>query len=106
MSAATSPSSLASAPSAGLAAEAEQQLIAIITRPREPHEEHRRCAERRVADLRAVFASLAPLPAYIVRCRLVGDRGSDELAVAFRRLTVERRNALIAFLGSPRRHLG
>jgi hypothetical protein len=46
-----------------------------------------------------------PTPATLppVRRRLAAERATDELVVAFKRLTIERRTRLLAFLADPRR---
>lgn len=84
----------------------EAEIIAILTRPLRPDENHMIGNNNRERELRAAFAKLAPIEAIALRRRLDCDRDADALAIAFRRLKVERRESLRAFLAEPRRSFG
>jgi hypothetical protein len=88
-----------------LAAEIDAEIIALATRPLLPGESHYTGGDNRERELRLAFAKLTPLEAYQVRRRLDIDRGDDALVSAFRRLAVERRTRLKAFLADPRRRV-
>lgn len=58
---------------------------------------------RKENELREAFAALTVLESHAVRARLSNPRSDDELAVAFMRMTHERRARLISFLADARR---
>jgi hypothetical protein len=89
-----------------LPADVEQAIIAMLTRPLHADETHLTGNENRERELRTIFARLTPVQALQLRRRLDADRSTDPLVAAFRRIIVERRQRLRAFLASPRRHLG
>ena len=93
-------------PSDAFPADVEQTIIAVLTRSLRADENHAVGNNNRERELRAIFARLEPSQALQVRRRLDADRSDDPLAAAFRRIVVERRQRLRAFLASPRRHLG
>lgn len=92
----------ATRPPEALPAELEPQILATLTRPLHPHESHHVGNNNREQELRGAFAQLTPNQAFHLRRRLDLDRDSDALAVAFRRLVVDRRQRLRAFLADPR----
>ena len=86
--------------------ELERHFIATLERPLAAHETYQAGNANRERELRALFATLSPVQALALRRRLNADRNDDALAVAFRRVVVERRNRFIAFLESPYRARG
>jgi hypothetical protein len=58
---------------------------------------------RKEHELRVAFAALSPLASRALCTRLEACRPDDALALAFARLTVERRVRLLTYLGSARR---
>jgi hypothetical protein len=93
-------------PKRTFSATAESELIGIITRPLGDHETHQSGGDNRERELRSYLASLSPAEAFALRKRLDADRSDDKIALAFRRLLVERRVRLRAFLADPRRGRG
>ena len=93
-------------PPDALPADLEQTIIELLVRPLRADESHSIGNDNRERELRAIFAQLTPMQALQIRRRLEADRSDDLLATAFRRIVVERRQRLRAFLASPRRHLG
>jgi len=88
-----------------LAREMEAAIIATLTRALRPDESHQIGNDNREREVRAHFASLTRIEAYHLGRRLDLDRDNDALAVAFRRLIVQRRHRLRAFLADPRRRI-
>lgn len=88
-----------------LAPEIERAIVAVLLRPLRADESHQIDNDNRERELCHLFARLAPIEAYHLRRRLDLDRADDEVAVAFRRLVVERRQRLRALLADPRRTL-
>lgn len=83
--------------------EVEQALLAVLTRPVAPGETHQNDGNAREHELRRYFDLLSPMEAYALRRRLDVARTDDKLVIAFRRLIIERRTRLQAFLADPRR---
>lgn len=79
------------------------RLRELLHAPAQDDESAHDAGERRERELKALFASLAPTDALAIRKRLQANKPDDELATAFRRLTIERRDRLLAFLADPRR---
>ena len=88
-----------------VSAELERAMIAIITAPLQIGESHATGATRREHELGTLFMQLAAIEALQVSRRLEIDGAADPLAIAFRRLTVERRQRLHAALANRRRML-
>ena len=86
-----------------LSATLEASLLAIVTRPLRPDESHRTGNDQRERELGTLFASLTRVEAFHLRRQLDLDLESDPIAVAFRRLTGDRRQRLRASLADPRR---
>jgi len=78
-------------------------IVAVIMRPLRADEGHRDGNDNKERELRAVFRQLTASEALLVRRRLASERANDELVAAFKRMTVERRTRLLAFLADPRR---
>jgi hypothetical protein len=89
-----------------LGAAREAELLAILERPLRADENHQVGNANRERELIAVIARLAPVEAHYLGRRLDAARADDRLAQGFRRLVVERRTRLRAFLASPRRQAG
>jgi hypothetical protein len=90
-------------PNQDLAPDLEKRLIATLTRPLGLEESHQIGNDNREGELRSYIENLSPIEAFVLRRRLDADRSNDTLAVAFRRLVVERRVRLKALLADPRR---
>jgi hypothetical protein len=86
-----------------LRADLENSIIETMSRKVDAADGHRLGNDRREQELVAIFRTLTPVQLLGVRRRLDADRATDPLAVAFRRLTVERRQRLRAFIDDPRR---
>jgi len=86
-------------------ADLERTIVSVLTRPLRADETHVSGNENRERELKAIFSHLGPIQALQLRRRLDVDRDSDPIAVAFRRIVVERRMRLRAFLADPRRLL-
>lgn len=80
-------------------------MIAVLTRPRSPDESHLVAAEHREQRLHDLFGQLSVAQALTLSRRLDADRDGDGVALAFRRLTVERRRRLRAYLADMRRRI-
>jgi hypothetical protein len=78
-------------------------IVATIRRPIADGEGHKIGNDNKERELRAIFELLTPIEAFALRGRVAADRATDELVVAFKRLTIDRRTRLIAFLADPRR---
>jgi hypothetical protein len=89
-------------PSAPLPERVEAQIATVLARPLSPGESHLRGQERRERELRELFAKLPALQRYTLRQRLERDVDADALAVAFRRLVIDRRLRLLAVLALRR----
>jgi hypothetical protein len=85
-----------------LPAELEAQIVWALQRPVAAGETHASGNDRREREVAELFAKLSPVQALQLRRRLEIDRADDRVAVAFKRLVVERRDRLRAFLRSPR----
>src|SRR5688572_21880358 len=81
----------------------ERRLIATLTRPLSAEESHQVGNDNRERELRSYIEELSQIEAFVLRRRLDADRSNDKVAVAFRRLVVERRVRLKALLADPRR---
>ncbi len=81
----------------------EDAILGALTRPLAPGEGHQMGNANRERELRELFASLDALQSHHLGRRLDLDRPSDALAQAFRRLIVERRARLRAFIADARR---
>jgi hypothetical protein len=77
-------------------------IIEVITSDVERGQAHVEFPEKE-KQLRRIIQSLTPVDALALRKRLQADRDDDALVVAFRRLTRDRRDRLIAFLADPAR---
>lgn len=86
-----------------LSADVARSIIDAITRPLRHDEGHKTGNDNKEREIRAMFALLTASEALALRRRLAADRTSDELVAAFKRLTMERRTRLLAFLSDPRR---
>lgn len=86
-----------------VAAELEQQLIEVLTRPLSCNATHAIGNANREREVRAIFETLSPIDALVIRRRLDARRSDDALVVAFGRLLVERQSRLKAYLADPRR---
>lgn len=86
-----------------LAAAVEAALTSVLTRPLAPGESHVSGNANKERELCARISELAPLHAFDLGRRLDANRDSDPLAVAFRRLTVERRQRVRGFIADARR---
>jgi len=86
-------------------ADAQARILAILRSPPLPEEGAQLAGERKERELKIEFAGLAPADALLIRKRFQGEKTDDELAVAFKRLNVERRDRLLVFLADPRRPL-
>jgi hypothetical protein len=90
-------------PKQQLDAATEMMIIATIIRPLDEGSTHQAGNDAREHELRLLLAKLSPIEALTIRRRLDCDRDDDRLVVAFRRLLMERRQRLRAFLADPRR---
>lgn len=81
----------------------EAAILGALTRPLAPGEGHQLGNANRERELRELFASLDALQSHHLGRRLDLDRPSDALAQAFRRLIVDRRARLRAFIADARR---
>lgn len=89
-----------------LTEDTEAAMIELLTRPRLADDEsHYRAAQYREQLLRDLFDQLSAMQALTLARRLDADSDGDRVAVAFRRLTIERRRHLRAYLGDARRRL-
>lgn len=77
--------------------------IAILTAPAATGEPASVAFARKEAELRALFATLAPVEAVILARRLAAPRPGDALARELGRMVPERRQRLIHFLADTRR---
>jgi hypothetical protein len=81
----------------------DEAFIAIIEAPLKDGETAYFGFARKEEELRAAFASLSVIESLALRSRLCNPRSYDRFAVAFSRLTVDRRVRLIYFLANARR---
>lgn len=90
-----------------LTEDTEAVMIELLTRARMrgDDESHYRAAQHREQLLRDLFDQLSATQALTLARRLDADSDGDRVAVAFRRLTIERRRRLRAYLGDARRRL-
>lgn len=95
----------ATRPPEQLSPDLEGQIMATLSRPLRPDEGHQIGNDNRERELRLLLATLTPIQAFHLRRRLELDRNTDPLALAFRRLIIDRRLRLRAFLADPRRQL-
>jgi hypothetical protein len=86
-----------------LPTEIEEEIISALEQPLSPGESHRAGSERRERAVGALLAKLDIVQAYQLGRRLDLDRSDDRVAVVFRRLVIERRQRLRAFLANARR---
>ena len=89
-----------------LPAQIEIEIVAALMRPLAVGETHAVAAEQRERALLAIFFRLTPAEAMALGRRLDFDQANDSLAVAFRRITSDRRRRLRGFLADTRRRLG
>ncbi|HEX7702569.1 MAG TPA: hypothetical protein VF403_17640, partial [Kofleriaceae bacterium] len=82
----------------------EARLIAAITRPLLPDENHLVGNTNRERELAQTFVDLSITDAYKVRCRLQAGREGDPLVRAFRRLLTQRQHRLLTLLVNHRRY--
>jgi hypothetical protein len=78
-------------------------LLALLEAPLHSGETAHAGFMRKEAELRSAFATLTILEARALHARLTNPRSGDQLAAAFRRLTIDRRVRLINFLADARR---
>lgn len=83
----------------------EAAMIACLMRPRLADESHLDAAVQRELLLRELFDQLSATQVLTLARRLDADSDSDRVAVAFRRLSIERRRRLRAYLGDARRRI-
>lgn len=83
--------------------EMEAALIATLMRPLAPGESHHAGSCNKERELYALLSQLDVMHAYQLGRRLDADRPTDALVVAFRRLVIERRQRIRAFLRDARR---
>lgn len=81
----------------------EAAILHALTRPLAPREGHQIGNANRERELTELFANLDVMQAHHLGRRLDLDRPSDTLAQAFRRMIVERRGRLRAFIADTRR---
>ncbi|HVK89477.1 MAG TPA: hypothetical protein VM513_35385 [Kofleriaceae bacterium] len=81
----------------------EAALVATLMRPLAPDESHHTGSGNKERELYALLAQLDVMQAFQLGRRLDADLATDALAVAFRRLLVERRQRIRAFLRDARR---
>lgn len=92
-------------PAMALPAESEAAIVATLTRPLAPDETYSSSGENRERALREIFDRLSAAQALTLSRRLVLDRDTDGVSLALRRLTVARRQRLLAYLADTRRRL-
>jgi len=92
-----------SSPVAASAPSCDAALLPVLTSPLHPGETAFGGYQRKEHALRAAFAALSVLAARALHARLSACRADDALALAFSRLTIERRTRLLAFLADARR---
>jgi hypothetical protein len=80
-----------------------QAIVAIVMRPLSPDEGPKIGNDNKEKEIRELFAALMPAEALLLRRRFAADRSNDELVAAFKRLTIERRTRLVAYLADARR---
>ncbi|MBA3394317.1 MAG: hypothetical protein H0T89_16850 [Deltaproteobacteria bacterium] len=83
--------------------ELEAAIIETLRRPISPGQGHQLGNAARERELCELFAKLDVVQAHHLGRRLDQDRSDDVLAQAFRRLVIERRQRLRAFLADARR---
>ena len=81
----------------------EAAIVQTLTRPLAPGEGHQMGNANRERELLELLANLDVIESHHLGRRLDLDRPSDPLAQAFRRLTVDRRGRLRAFIADARR---
>jgi hypothetical protein len=82
---------------------ADVALLEILVGPLRPGETAVVGFARKEHEVRKTLATLSLLEARALCTRLEACRSDDALALAFARLTVERRVRLLAYLGGARR---
>ena len=93
----------APSPAASPSLSCDAALLAVLTSPLHPGETAFGGYQRKEHALRAAFAALSVLAARALHARLSACRADDALALAFSRLTIERRTRLLTFLADARR---
>ena len=79
-----------------------ERVLAVLGAPASPHETIAVAFARKEQAVAAVFATVGALEARALHRRLTTD--GDPLASAFARLTLVRRQRLLAYLVDARRH--
>ncbi len=85
------------APSPTLSADHERTLVAIVLRPLSPGETHAAGYATRERELCAALLALPPIELLAFRNRITASRPDDVLAAAFARMTIDRRQRIVAF---------
>lgn len=85
--------------------EMETAIVASLTRAPSPGESYRGAAEQREHELRGLFSQLSATQALALARRLDIDGDADGVAVAFRRMTSDRRRRLRAYLADAARRI-
>jgi hypothetical protein len=81
----------------------EPALIAILDAPVAPGETATDGFRRKEHEVGAVFAAMSIIDSWHLHRRLLRNAPGDALAASFQRLTGERRDRLLRFLGDARR---
>jgi hypothetical protein len=81
----------------------EGRMLSILRARPEPNETVLLAFRRKEAELIALCATLSPVESLQLMQRLERSNSADELATAFSRLVVERRQRVIGFLNNARR---
>jgi len=81
----------------------EAAILQALPRPLAPGEGHQIGNANRERELLELFANLDVMQSHHLGRRLDLDRPSDALAQAFRRMTIDRRGRLRAFIADARR---
>jgi hypothetical protein len=94
---------LADSLEAATARAVDSALLALVLAPLRPGETALLGYARKERELRGAFSTLSLLEAHALRGRLEVCRSDDALALAFARLTVDRRTRLLTYLADARR---
>ena len=103
LGASLAPAAKAAAPTTWRTIAYEDEIVAVFTRPAPQGELPSHTFQRKEHELGALFAQLNELDSFELGRRLSVNAPTDPIASRFARLTVDRRDRLIAFVRDARR---